>query len=162
MILSRYRGEERDAAGDGFFATFDGPARAIRCTHAIVDGVRELGLDIRVGVHTGECEVHEDKVAGLAVVIGARVAALANGGEVLVSQTVKDLVAGAGIDFDERGEQELKGVPVMAPLRGCRRQRSRSARSGFLDCRHEGRADRRRGSLADWEAERFSIQDPRR
>jgi class 3 adenylate cyclase/pimeloyl-ACP methyl ester carboxylesterase len=109
--LARYRGEEKDTAGDGFFATFDGPARAIRCAHAIVDGVLELGLEVRAGVHTGECEVHEDKVAGLAVVIGARVAALAGGGEVLVSQTVKDLVAGAGVEFEERGEHELKGVP---------------------------------------------------
>jgi class 3 adenylate cyclase/pimeloyl-ACP methyl ester carboxylesterase len=109
--LTRYRGEEKDTAGDGFFATFDGPARAIRCAHAIVDGVRELGLEIRAGVHTGECEVHEEKVAGLAVVIGARVAALAGAGEVLVSQTVKDLVAGAGVEFEERGEHELKGVP---------------------------------------------------
>jgi class 3 adenylate cyclase len=109
--LTRYRGDERDTAGDGFFATFDGPARAIRCAHAIVDGVRELGLEVRAGVHTGECELHESKVAGLAVVIGARVAAAAEGGEVLVSQTVKDLVAGAGIDFEERGEHELKGVP---------------------------------------------------
>jgi class 3 adenylate cyclase/pimeloyl-ACP methyl ester carboxylesterase len=109
--LARYRGQEKDTAGDGFFATFDGPARAIRCAHAIVDGVRELGLEVRAGVHTGECEVHEGKVAGLAVVIGARVAAAAQGGEVLVSQTVTDLVAGAGIDFVERGEHELKGVP---------------------------------------------------
>ena len=109
--LTRYRGQEKDTAGDGFFATFDGPARAIRCAHAIVDGVRELGLEVRAGVHTGECEVHEGKVAGLAVVIGARVAAAAQGGEVLVSQTVTDLVAGAGLDFVERGEHELKGVP---------------------------------------------------
>jgi class 3 adenylate cyclase len=109
--LTRYRGEERDTAGDGFFATFDGPARAIRCAQAIVEGVHELGLQVRAGVHTGECELHEDKVAGLAVVIGARVAALAEGGEVLVSQTVKDLVAGAGIEFGERGGHELKGVP---------------------------------------------------
>ena len=109
--LGRYRGEEKDTAGDGFFATFDGPARAIRCADAIVDGLRPLGLEIRAGVHTGECEVHEGKVAGLAVVIGARVAAAAQGGEVLVSQTVKDLVAGAGLEFEERGEHELKGVP---------------------------------------------------
>jgi class 3 adenylate cyclase len=109
--LTRYRGEEKDTAGDGFFATFDGPARAIRCASAIVDGVHDLGLEVRAGVHTGECEVHEGKVAGLAVVIGARVVAQAEGGEVLVSQTVKDLVAGAGVDFDERGEHELKGVP---------------------------------------------------
>lgn len=109
--LTRYRGEEKDTAGDGFFATFDGPARAIRCADAIVDGLHELGLEIRAGLHTGECELHEGKVAGLAVVIGARVAAQADGGEVLVSQTVKDLVAGAGIKFDERGAYELKGVP---------------------------------------------------
>jgi class 3 adenylate cyclase len=109
--LTRYRGEERDTAGDGFFATFDGPARAIRCAHAIVDGVRELGLELRAGLHTGECELHEDKVAGLAVVIGARVAARASGGEVLVSQTVKDLVAGSGMAFQDRGVAELKGVP---------------------------------------------------
>jgi class 3 adenylate cyclase len=107
--LARFRGEEKDTAGDGFFATFDGPARAIRCAQAVVDGVDELGLAVRAGVHTGECEVHEGKVAGLAV--GARVAAAAEGGEVLVSQTVKDLVAGAGVDFEERGEHELKGVP---------------------------------------------------
>jgi class 3 adenylate cyclase len=109
--LARFRGEEKDTAGDGFFATFDGPARAIRCAHAIVDGLEELGLEIRAGVHTGECEVHEGKVAGLAVVIAARVSATARGGEVLVSQTVRDLVAGAGIEFEERGEHELKGVP---------------------------------------------------
>jgi class 3 adenylate cyclase len=109
--LTRYRGEEKDTAGDGFFATFDGPARAIRCANAIVDGVKELGLEVRAGVHTGECEVHENKVAGLAVVIGARVSAAAGAGEVLVSQTVKDLVAGAGIEFEDRGERELKGVP---------------------------------------------------
>jgi class 3 adenylate cyclase/pimeloyl-ACP methyl ester carboxylesterase len=109
--LTRYQGEEKDTAGDGFFATFDGPARAIRCGQAIVEGVRELGIEVRAGVHTGECELHEGKVAGLAVVIAARVSALARGGEVLVSHTVKDLVAGAGVDFDERGEHELKGVP---------------------------------------------------
>ncbi len=109
--LRRFRGEERDTAGDGFFATFDGPARAIRCARAVADGVHELGLAVRAGVHTGECELHEGKVAGLAVVIAARVAAAAKGGEVLVSQTVKDLVAGAGVEFEERGEHELKGVP---------------------------------------------------
>jgi class 3 adenylate cyclase len=108
---ARLRGEEKDTAGDGFFATFDGPARAIRCADAIAEGVRPLGLEIRAGVHTGECEVHEGKVAGLAVVIGARVAAAADASEVLVSQTVKDLVAGAGLAFEERGERELKGVP---------------------------------------------------
>ena len=109
--LTRYRGDEKDTAGDGFFATFDGPARAIRCAEAIVTGVGDLGLEVRAGVHTGECELHEGKVAGLAVVIGARVAAAAEGGEVLVSRTVKDLVAGAGLEFEERGEHELNGVP---------------------------------------------------
>ncbi len=109
--IGRFRGEERDTAGDGFFATFDGPARAIRCAQAVVVGVRELGLKLRAGVHTGECELHDAKVAGIAVSIGARVAALAGPGEVLVSQTVKDLVAGSGLEFDERGTHTLKGVP---------------------------------------------------
>jgi class 3 adenylate cyclase/pimeloyl-ACP methyl ester carboxylesterase len=109
--LRRFRGEERDTVGDGFFATFDGPARAIRCAHSVVRGMRELGLDVRAGVHTGECEVHEGKVAGIAVSIGARVAALAGAGDVLVSQTVRDLVSGSGLSFMERGEHELKGIP---------------------------------------------------
>jgi len=109
--LARFRGEERDTAGDGFFATFDGPARAIRCAQAIVESVRSLGLEIRAGVHTGECELHDNKFAGLAVSIGARVAATAPAGEVFVSQTVRDLVAGTGLEFEDRGERELKGVP---------------------------------------------------
>jgi class 3 adenylate cyclase/pimeloyl-ACP methyl ester carboxylesterase len=109
--LARFRGDEQDTAGDGFFATFDGPARAIRCAQALVDGMRGLGLEVRTGVHTGECELHEGKVAGLAVSIGARVAASAASGEVLVSQTVKDLVAGTGLLLEDRGERELKGVP---------------------------------------------------
>jgi class 3 adenylate cyclase len=109
--LTRFRGEERDTAGDGFFATFDGPARAIRCAQALVNGVRELGLEVRAGVHTGECELHDGKVAGLAVSIGARVAASAGPNEVLVSQTVKDLVAGTGVVLEDRGERDLKGVP---------------------------------------------------
>jgi class 3 adenylate cyclase len=109
--LTRFRGEERDTAGDGFFATFDGPARAIRCAQALVDGVRDLGLEVRAGVHTGECERHDGKGAGLAVSIGARVAAAAGASEVLVSQTVKDLVAGTGLLLEDRGERELKGVP---------------------------------------------------
>jgi class 3 adenylate cyclase/pimeloyl-ACP methyl ester carboxylesterase len=109
--LSRFRGEERDTAGDGFFATFDGPARAIRCAQAIVQSVGELGLEVRAGVHTGECELHDGKVAGLAVAIGARVASAADAGDVLVSQTVKDLVAGTGLLLEDRGERELKGVP---------------------------------------------------
>jgi class 3 adenylate cyclase len=109
--LGRFRGEERDTAGDGFFATFDGPARAIRCAQAVIEGVRGLDLDVRAGVHTGECELHDGKVAGLAVSIGARVGAAAGAGEVLVSQTVKDLVAGTGLLLEDRGERELKGVP---------------------------------------------------
>jgi class 3 adenylate cyclase len=110
-LLDRYRGREIDTAGDGFFATFDGPIRAIRCASAVRDAVRELGLDIRAGLHTGECEVLGDKVTGIAVAIGARLAARAAPGEVLASSTVKDLVAGSGIGFADRGAAELKGVP---------------------------------------------------
>jgi class 3 adenylate cyclase len=109
--LVRFAGREIDTAGDGFFASFDGPARAIRCACAISDAVRELGLEIRAGLHTGECEVVDGKVGGIAVHIGARVSAEAEPGEVLVSSTVKDLVAGSGIAFEERGERELKGIP---------------------------------------------------
>jgi class 3 adenylate cyclase len=109
--LSRFRGHEVDTAGDGFFATFDGPARAIRCACAVTETVGELGLEVRAGLHTGECELLADKVAGIAVSIGARVAAQAGPGEVLVSRTVKDLVAGSGIQFADRGTAELKGVP---------------------------------------------------
>ena len=109
--LARFRGKELDTAGDGFFASFDGPARAIRCACAISESVRPLGIDIRAGLHTGECEVLDGKVSGIAVHIGARVAAEASPGEVVVSSTVKDLVAGSGIEFTERGVAELKGVP---------------------------------------------------
>jgi class 3 adenylate cyclase len=109
--LARFRGEERDTAGDGFFATFDGPARAIRAAQATVSGVRELGLDLRAGIHVGECELHDGKPSGLAVNIGARTAAEAGAGEILVTSTVRDLVAGSGLAFEERGERELKGVP---------------------------------------------------
>jgi pimeloyl-ACP methyl ester carboxylesterase len=109
--LERFRGREVDTAGDGFLATFDGPARAIRCAAAIRGAVERLGLSIRAGLHTGECELHGNNVSGLAVHMGARVAALARPSEVLVSSTVKDLVAGSGIEFDDRGVHELKGIP---------------------------------------------------
>ena len=109
--LLRYRGQEVDSAGDGFFAAFDGPARAVRCGCAIADGVRDLGLEVRVGLHTGECEIANGKIAGIAVHTGARVAGQALPGEVLVSHTVKDLVAGSGIQFEARGSQELRGIP---------------------------------------------------
>ena len=108
--LARFRGEERDTAGDGFFATFDGPARAIRCGQAMLESVRALGLELRAGIHTGECELHEGKVAGVALSIGARICATAGAGELLVSRTVKDLVAGSGLAFEDRGLHELKDV----------------------------------------------------
>ncbi|MGH3083646.1 MAG: adenylate/guanylate cyclase domain-containing protein [Gaiellaceae bacterium] len=109
--LRRFAGQELDTAGDGFFASFDGPARAIVCAQQIVVSARRLGLGVRAGLHTGECEREEDDLAGIAVHIGARIAGLAGPGEVLVSRTVKDLVAGSGLKFDDRGAQELKGVP---------------------------------------------------
>jgi class 3 adenylate cyclase len=109
--LERFRGVEIDTAGDGFFATFDGPARAIRCARSIVENVRGVGLDVRSGLHTGECELSAESVRGIAVHTGARVASLASPGEVLVSSTVKDLVAGSGIEFTDRGVHELKGIP---------------------------------------------------
>jgi class 3 adenylate cyclase len=109
--LERHRGREIDTAGDGFLASFDGPARAIRCAEAAIEAVNGLGLDIRAGVHTGECEIAGDKLAGIAVHIGARVAGQAGPGEVLVSSTVRDLVAGSGLQFEDRGAAELKGVP---------------------------------------------------
>ena len=109
--LERFRGVELDTAGDGFFVSFDGPARAIGCARAVVEQVRSLGLELRAGIHTGECERVGTKLAGLAVNVGARVSAAAGPGEVLVSGTVKDLVAGSGIQFDDRGVRELKGIP---------------------------------------------------
>jgi class 3 adenylate cyclase len=109
--LERFQGREVDTAGDGFLATFDGPARAVRCGSAIREAVDELGLEVRAGLHTGEVELADGKVTGIAVHTGARVAALAAPGEVLVSSTVKDLVAGSGIEFEERGAHELKGIP---------------------------------------------------
>jgi class 3 adenylate cyclase/pimeloyl-ACP methyl ester carboxylesterase len=109
--LDRWRGTEMDTAGDGFYATFDGPARAIRCAQEIRDRLHDLGIEVRAGVHTGECEVINDKVGGIAVTIGARIAALAGPSEILISQTVKDLVAGSGLTFEAAGVHELKGIP---------------------------------------------------
>jgi pimeloyl-ACP methyl ester carboxylesterase len=109
--LARWRGQEVDTAGDGFFAIFDGPARAIRCACAVRDGLHALGLEIRAGLHTGECEVIGGKVGGIAVHTGARVAAQAAPGEVLVSGTVRDLIAGSGIELEDRGVRALKGIP---------------------------------------------------
>jgi class 3 adenylate cyclase len=120
--VTRFRGREVDTAGDGFFATFDGPARAIRCACAIREAVRKLGIEIRAGLHTGECELADDKVRGIAVHIGARVAAQAAPGEVLVSSTVRDLVAGSGLHFDDRGTRTLKGYPKRC---GCTRSSKR-------------------------------------
>jgi class 3 adenylate cyclase/alpha-beta hydrolase superfamily lysophospholipase len=109
--LSRFRGREINTTGDGFFAAFDGPARAIRCTKAIIEATKTVGIAVRAGVHTGECEIRGEDLGGIAVHVGARVGALAQPGEVLVSRTVVDLVAGSGIEFADRGEHALKGVP---------------------------------------------------
>jgi len=119
--LERFRGVEIDNAGDGFMASFDGPARAIRCACAIEEATSQLGLDVKAGVHTGECERIGDKLGGIAVHIAARVAGAAAPGEVLVSQTVRDLVAGSGIEFDDKGAHELKGVPETWRLYSVRR-----------------------------------------
>jgi class 3 adenylate cyclase len=110
-VLARYRGVEIDTAGDGFFATFDGPARAVRAAQQIGTALRPLGLEVRAGVHTGEVQMIDGKAAGLGVVIGARIGAMAGPSEVLASQTVKDLVAGSGLVFEDRGVRQLKGVP---------------------------------------------------
>jgi class 3 adenylate cyclase len=110
-MLARYRGTALSTAGDGFLATFDGPARAVKCTQGICAAVRPLGLEVRAGCHTGEIELLGADIGGIAVHIGARVAALAGPSEVLVSSTVKDLVAGSGLVFEDRGEHALKGVP---------------------------------------------------
>jgi class 3 adenylate cyclase len=109
--LRRFRGREINTTGDGFLASFDGPARAIRCAHAITEATRARGIDLHLGLHTGECEVRGDDLGGLAVHIAARIGSLAGPGEVLVSSTVKDLVAGSGIEFVDWGEHQLKGVP---------------------------------------------------
>jgi len=111
--LSRFRGREVKTVGDGFLATFDGPQRAIRCALAIRDAVQPLDINVRAGLHTGECELRGDDIGGIAVHIGARVSALASSGEVLVSSTVRDLVVGSGLSFEDRGARELKGVPGM-------------------------------------------------
>jgi class 3 adenylate cyclase len=109
--LRRFGGREIDTAGDGFLASFDSPASAIGCARAALGSLREIGVDLRIGVHTGECDVVEGKLRGIAVHIGARVASKAEAGEILVSQTVKDLVTGSGIEFQDRGVHQLKGVP---------------------------------------------------
>jgi class 3 adenylate cyclase len=119
--LRRHRGKEIETSGDGFFASFDGPARAIRCAQSIVEAIGTLGIQLRAGLHTGECEVRGEHLGGLAVHIAARVGALAGPGEVLVSGTVKDLVVGSGIEFTTRGEHELKGVPGTWKLFAVRR-----------------------------------------
>jgi class 3 adenylate cyclase len=108
--LARYRGREIDTAGDGFLASFDGPARAVRCGSAVVEALRDIGIEIRAGVHTGECELADGKLRGIAVHIGSRVAGEAAAGEVLVTSTVRDLVAGSGLTFEDRGERRLKGL----------------------------------------------------
>lgn len=109
--LAKFQGRELDTAGDGFFAVFDGPARAVQAAAALRDPLREIGLEVRAGLHTGECEVSDGKIVGIAVSIGARISSLAGSGEVLVSRTVRDLVAGSGLRFEDRGEHLLKGIP---------------------------------------------------
>jgi class 3 adenylate cyclase len=109
--LARYRGAEMDTAGDGFYATFDGPARAVRCALAITNEVRDLAIEVRAGIHTGEMQTIDGKLGGIAVTLGSRIAGMAEPSEVLVSQTVRDLVAGSGLAFEDRGEHGLKGVP---------------------------------------------------
>ena len=109
--LTRFRGREVNTSGDGFLAMFDGPQRAIRCAMSIRDAVRTLGIQVRAGLHTGECEVRGEDIGGIAVHIGARVSALAGPNDVLVSSTLRDLVIGSGLEFEERGAHQLKGVP---------------------------------------------------
>lgn len=117
-LLRRFRGQEIKTTGDGFHATFDGPARAVRCARAITEAAHELGVEVRAGVHTGECEIHGNDLAGLTVHIAARVGAQAEPGEVLVSSTVKDLIVGSGIELVDRGEHDLRGVPMRWRLFG--------------------------------------------
>ena len=111
MELEVFRGQEVKTTGDGFHATFDGPARAIHCANAIRESTRKLGLNIRAGIHTGECEVRGNSLEGVAIHIAARVSGMAAGGDILVSRTVKDLVAGSGIEFKDFGDHDLKGIP---------------------------------------------------
>ncbi len=128
-LLARFRGREIDTAGDGFLATFDGPARAIRCAEAMMGAVRGLGIELRIGIHTGECEPVGDRLRGVAVHIAARVASLADPGVILVSSTVKDLVAGSGLEFGEVGIHELKGVPGVWTLYAVRSTNVEAGRS---------------------------------
>src|SRR5581483_11567113 len=114
--LAEYGGREIDVAGDGFFASFETPGRAIGCALAIREDLAELGLDVRAGVHTGECDRLDGKLSGLAVLVGARIADAADVGEVLVSGTVRDLVAGSGLELEDRGERRLKGLPGLCPV----------------------------------------------
>lgn len=114
--LDRFRGHEIDTAGDGFLSSFDGPARAIRFAASALDRLAAVGIRVRAGIHTGECELHDGKLAGVAVHVGARIAGLAGAGEILVSGTVRDLVAGSGLEFDDRGEQALRGLPGTRPI----------------------------------------------
>jgi class 3 adenylate cyclase len=113
--LARFRGREIKSLGEGFLAVFDGPARAVRCAEAISASTSRLGIEVRAGLHTGEVELTGDDIAGIAVAIGARIGALAEPGEVLVSSTVKELVVGSGLSFDDRGSLSLKGVPDAWP-----------------------------------------------
>ncbi|MGQ7848751.1 adenylate/guanylate cyclase domain-containing protein [Granulosicoccus sp. 3-233] len=114
--LALYRGREINTTGDGFLASFDGPARAIRCAQSIVSNLKTIGLEVRAGIHTGECEMVDGQLGGIAVHIGARISGLSQSGEVLVSGTVRDLVAGSGLQFVDKGLHELKGVPGTWPL----------------------------------------------
>lgn len=109
--LEVFRGHEVKTTGDGFHATFDGPARAILCADAIRDSTRQLGLDLRIGIHTGECEIRGESLEGITIHVAARVSAIAAGGEILVSRTVKDIVSGSGIKFEDIGTHTLKGIP---------------------------------------------------
>jgi class 3 adenylate cyclase/pimeloyl-ACP methyl ester carboxylesterase len=131
QALAQYQGVARSTSGDGFVATFDGPARAIRCASSVIESVKKLGLKVRIGLHTGECELLGDDLSGVAVHIGARVAALGKPGEILVSSTVKDVVAGSGIEFTDRGQHTLKGLPGLWHLYAVERTSSAHAGAGL-------------------------------